>query len=201
VQASRARIVTAGYEERRRLERDLHDGVQQRLVALGMGLRRAQRLSQDPDVDRSLDGAVDEIGEAVNDLREIARGLRPGTLDAGLAPALADLARRTPLDIEITAPRERLPEEIETAAYYVVSEAVTNIVKHAGASRVDATVERENGAVRVRVVDDGRGGATVPSGGGLAGLADRVAAHGGSMELHSAPGDGTRLEVTLPCGS
>ena len=202
VRASRARIVAAGDEERRRLERDLHDGVQQRLVALGMGLRRTQRLSAlAPEVGRSLDLAVDEIQEAVSDLREIARGLRPGTLDAGLGAALADLARRTPLDIEVSVPRERLPQQVETAAYDVVCEAVANVVKHAGASRADASVAREDGVVRVRVVDDGRGGAAVRSGGGLAGLADRVAAHGGSMEIDSRPGDGTRLEVTLPCGS
>ena len=140
VEESRARIVRAGDEERRRLERDLHDGAQQRLVALGMALRRVQRrVAGDPEAARALDGAVDEVAEAVRDLREIARGLRPGMLDDGLGPALADLARRTPLAVDVEAPADRAPAEIETAAYYVVSEALANAVKHAEATRVSVT--------------------------------------------------------------
>jgi signal transduction histidine kinase len=202
VEESRARIVRAGYEERRRLERDLHDGAQQRLVALGMALRRVQRrVDGDPEAARALDEAVDGVVEAVRDLREIARGLRPGMLDDGLGPALADLARRTPLAVDVEAPDGRAPPEIETAAYYVVSEALANAVKHAGATRVSVSARRRDGRLVVRVQDDGRGGAAPEPSGGLAGLADRIAAHGGRMELESAPGEGTRLEVVLPCGS
>jgi signal transduction histidine kinase len=202
VEESRARIVRAGYEERRRLERDLHDGAQQRLVALGMALRRVQRRpGADPEVVTALDGAVDEIGEAVAGLRDVARGLRPGALDAGLGPALAELARRSPLPVAVDGPPEGLPPEIETAAYYVVSEGVANAVKHADATRVDVSARRGDGGLVVRIADDGRGGAATPAGGGLAGLADRVAAHGGTMSVASPPGAGTMLEVVLPCGS
>ncbi len=202
VEESRARIVRAGYEERRRLERDIHDGAQQRLVALGMALRRVQRrLGGDAEAVRALDEAVDDVAEAVRDLREIARGLRPGMLDDGLGPALADLARRTPLEVEVEAPEGRVPAEIETAAYYVVSEALANAVKHAGATRVSVTARRDDGHLVVSVADDGCGGAAAEPAGGLAGLADRVAAHGGDMALTSPPGEGTRLEVVLPCGS
>jgi len=202
VEESRARIVRAGYEERRRLERDLHDGAQQRLLALGMALRRVQRrVAGDPESARALDDAVDGVAEAVRDLREIARGLRPGALDEGLGPALADLARRTPLDVDVDAPAGRVAPEIETAAYYVVSEALANAVKHASASRVSVSARQDDGHLVVRVEDDGRGGAAPDPAGGLAGLADRVAAHGGRMALDSAPGAGTRIEVVLPCGS
>jgi signal transduction histidine kinase len=202
VEESRARIVRAGYEERRRLERDLHDGAQQRLLALGMKLRRVQRrVADDPEAARALDDVVDGVAEAVRDLREIARGLRPGMLDDGLAPALADLARRTPLVVDVDAPAGRVAPEIETAAYYVVSEALANAVKHASASRVTVSARRDDGYLVVRVEDDGRGGAAPDAAGGLAGLADRVAAHGGRMALQSAPGAGTRIEVVLPCGS
>ncbi len=202
VEESRARIVRAGYEERRRLERDLHDGAQQRLVALGMALRRVQRRpGADPEVVTALDGAVEEIGEAVAGLRDIARGLRPGALDDGLGPALAELARRSPLPVALDGPPEGLSPEIETAAYYVVCEAVANAVKHADATRVNVSARRRDGGLVVRVADDGRGGAASPAGGGLAGLADRVAAHGGTMSVASPPGAGTMLEVVLPCGS
>ncbi len=202
VEESRARIVRAGYEERRRLERDLHDGAQQRLLALGMGLRRVQRrVAGDAEASRALDDAVDGVAEAVRDLREIARGLRPGALDEGLGPALADLARRTPLVVDVDAPAGRVAPEIETAAYYVVSEALANAVKHASASHVSVSARQDDGQLVVRVEDDGRGGAAPDPAGGLAGLADRVAAHGGRMALDSAPGAGTRIEVVLPCGS
>lgn len=202
VEESRARIVRAGYEERRRLERDLHDGAQQRLLALGMALRRVQRrVAGDAEAARALDDAVDGVAEAVRDLREIARGLRPGALDDGLGPALADLARRTPLVVDVDAPAGRVAPEIETAAYYVVSEALANAVKHASASRVSVSARQDDGRFVVRVEDDGRGGAAPDPAGGLAGLADRVAAHGGEMALRSAPGAGTRIEVVLPCGS
>jgi signal transduction histidine kinase len=202
VEESRSRIVRAGYEESRRLERDLHDGAQQRLVALGMALRRLQRRpGADPELVQGLDGAVGELGAAVRDLREIARGLRPGALDDGLGPALSELARRSPLPVGVEGPPDGLPPEIETAAYYVVLEAVTNAVKHADATRVEVCAERRNGSLVVTVADDGCGGATATASGGHAGLADRVAAHGGAMTVESPPGSGTRVEVVLPCGS
>ncbi len=202
VEESRIRLVRAGYEERRRLTRDLHDGVQQRLVAIGMGLRRLQRRAgPDTEVAAGLDGAVDEIAEAVRDLREIARGLRPGALDGGLAPALADLARRTPLPIDVEGPASRVAGEVEATAYYVACEAIANAVKHAGATRVVVRALQEGDDLRLTVSDDGRGGARPSAGGGLAGVADRVAAHGGALVLDSRPGMGTRVEVTLPCAS
>jgi signal transduction histidine kinase len=203
VRESRIRIVRAGYEERRRLERNLHDGAQQRLVALGMTLRRLQRrlVGADPDAGAALDGAVDEISRTVVELREIARGLRPGALDGGLGTALDDLARRTPLAMRVEAPTGPLPDDVQVAAFYVACEAVANAVKHASASRIDVLVHREDDGLRVSVTDDGVGGAASVAGGGLAGLADRVAAHGGSLRLESPRGEGTRLEVVLPCAS
>jgi signal transduction histidine kinase len=203
VRESRIRIVRAGYEERRRLERDLHDGAQQGLVALGMKLRRLQRrlAGADPDAGAALDEAVDELGRTVVELREIARGLRPGALDGGLRPALDELARRTPIAMRVDAPVDLVSDEVQIAAYYVACEAVANAVKHAGANRIVVQAHREDGALRVSVADDGVGGAVSVAGGGLAGLADRVAAHGGSLQLESPPGAGTRVEVVLPCAS
>lgn len=203
VKESRIRIVRAGYEERLRLERNLHDGAQQGLVALGMKLRRLQRqlAGADPDAGATLDGAVDQIGHTVVELREIARGLRPGALDEGLRPALEELARRTPVAMRVEAPVDLVPEEVQIAAFYVACEAVANAVKHASANRIVVRAHRENGALRVSVADDGVGGAMSVAGGGLAGLADRVAAHGGSLQLESPPGAGTRVEVVLPCAS
>ncbi len=202
VEESRSRLVRAEYDERRRLTRDLHDGVQQRLVALGMGLRRLQRRAgPDTEIAAGLDSAVDGIAEAVRDLREIARGLRPGALDGGLAPALADLARRTPLPIDVEGPAGRAEGDVEAAAYYVACEAIANAVKHAGATRIVVRALREPDSLRLSVSDDGRGGARPAEGGGLAGVADRVAAHGGVLLLDSRPGRGTRVEVTLPCAS
>jgi signal transduction histidine kinase len=200
VRESRVRIVRAGYEERRRLERDLHDGAQQRLVALGMSLRRVQRArGTAPEVAEAIDSAVSQVVGAVEELREIARGLRPGALDDGLGPALAELRRRTPLPMDVDAPEGRLPLEVEAAAYYVVLEAVANAVKHAEASRISVLAERRNGNLCLRVSDDGRGGADARAGGGIAGLADRISAHGGALMLESPPGGGTSLQVTLPC--
>ena len=203
VEDSRARVVRAGYEERRRLERDLHDGAQQRLVTLGIVLRRLQRsLPREARVlGPALDSAVGEIGLAIDDLRTIAAGVRPPRLDEGLAAALADLARATPVPVEIDATEERFPSEVEAAAYFVVCEAVTNAVKHASASRVRIEALVAEGALRLLVADDGRGGAAFDAGTGLSGLADRVEAHGGTLRLHSPSGAGTRIEAELPCGS
>jgi signal transduction histidine kinase len=203
VEDSRARVVRAGYEERRRLERDLHDGAQQRLVTLGIVLRRLQRsLPREAQIlGPALDSAVGEIGRAIEDLRTIAAGVRPPRLDEGLAAALADLARAAPVAVELETTHERLPLQVEAAAYFVVCEAVTNAVKHAAPScvRVEATVV--GGALRLVVADDGVGGATLAGGTGLTGLTDRVEAQGGTLLIHSPAGAGTRLEAEIPCGS
>ena len=203
VEESRARVVRAGYEERRRLERDLHDGAQQRLVTLGIVLRRLQRsLPREAQIlGPALDSAVDEIALAIEDLRTIAAGVRPPRLDEGLAPALADLARAAPVPVALAATHERLPVEVEAAAYFVVCEAVTNAVKHASPSHVRVEASVVSGSLRLVVVDDGIGGATVAGGTGLSGLTDRVEAQGGTLLIHSPPGAGTRLEAEIPCGS
>ncbi len=203
VQASRARIVEAGYEERRRLERDLHDGAQQRLVSLGLRLRRLQRtLPREALVlSPAFDAIVDEVGSAIADLRQIAAGVRPARLDEGLAAALDDLARSSPVEVDVSAPVGRVAAGVEAAAYFVVCEALTNAVKHASASRVAIRARRDNGTLCLTVSDDGVGGATVRRGSGLAGLIDRVAAHGGSLDIASPNGGGTHIEVAIPCES
>jgi signal transduction histidine kinase len=196
-------VVRAGYEERRRLERDLHDGAQQRLVTLGIVLRRLQRsLPREAGIlSPALDSAVDEIGLAIEDLRTIAAGVRPPRLDEGLAAALADLARAAPVPVDLDTTHQRLPEQIEAAAYFIVCEAVTNAVKHAAPSRVRVEASVAHGELRLVVADDGSGGASVAKGTGLMGLADRVQAQGGTLRVHSPPGVGTRIEAEIPCGS
>ena len=203
VEESRARVVRAGYEERRRLERDLHDGAQQRLVTLGIVLRRLQRsLPREAKIlGPAFDSAVDEVGRAIEDLRTIAAGVRPPRLDEGLAAALADLARSAPVPVDLEATHERLPPQIEAAAYFVVCEAVTNAVKHASPSHVRVQASVANGELRLVVADDGIGGATVAGGTGLVGLTDRIEAQGGTLVIHSPPGAGTRIEAEIPCGS
>jgi signal transduction histidine kinase len=203
VEASRARIVEAGYEERRRLERDLHDGAQQRLVSLGVQLRRLQlALPRGAEVlSPSLDQAVAEVGAAIGDLRQIAAGVRPARLDDGLAAALRDLARSAPVPVHVDASKERVAASVEAAAYFVACEALTNAVKHGSASKVDMRAVRDNGSLLVTVSDDGVGGAVIRRGSGLAGLRDRVAAHGGTLEIVSPRGGGTRVEVAIPCES
>lgn len=203
VEASRTRIVEAGYEERRRLERDLHDGAQQRLVTLGVQIRRLQRtLPRDAALlGPAFDQIVDEIGAAIGDLRQIAAGVRPARLDDGLAAALRDLARSSPIPVDVSVLDERVPASVEAAAYFVACEALTNAVKHAAASRVAVRAVRENGELHVSIADDGLGGAVVRRGSGLAGLEDRVAAHGGTLQVVSPRGGGTRVEVAIPCES
>jgi signal transduction histidine kinase len=197
VHSSRARIVEAGYEERRRLERDLHDGAQQRLVSLGVQVRRLQlSLPRDAMIlSPALDQIVAEVGSAIADLRQIAAGVRPARLDEGLAAALHDLARTSPVPIVVEASSERVPASIEAAAYFVACEALTNAVKHGSPSKVTVRTVQDNGTLHVTVADDGVGGAVVRRGSGLAGLRDRVAAHGGTLEIVSPRGNGTRVEV------
>jgi signal transduction histidine kinase len=203
VEQSRARIVAAGDEERRRLERDLHDGAQQRLISIGLQLRHLQRGlgPNESEAKDGLDSAVAALGDAVEELRELARGVRPASLDGGLAPALRELAARAPISTEVQATEERCDREVETAAYFVASEALTNAVKHAGGSRVVLRAGRENGRLTLSVADDGGGGATPDREGGLTGLADRVEALGGRLTIISEPGRGTSLVAELPCES
>jgi signal transduction histidine kinase len=202
VEESRERIVTAGYEERRRLERDLHDGAQQRLVSIGLALRHLQgQLPAETTQTEIIDSTVDEVARAITELRELARGVRPAALDEGLAAALQALASRSPLRISVEATAERFEERFETAAYFVASEALANAAKHAGASTVSVMAQRRNGSLVVSVRDDGVGGAVPSSGSGLAGITDRVAALGGSVSVASPSGRGTEVTAELPCGS
>ncbi len=201
VAASRVRIVEAADEERRRIGRNLHDGAQQRLVALGHLLALAERkLADDPTAAAPLlEQAREQAGLAGDELRELVRGLHPaGLVEHGLGHALAALATRSPLPLHVDAlPERRLPGPIETTVYYLVSEAITNALKHAGASEVRVEVRLLGQRLLVAVRDDGRGGATASAGGGLAGLADRVTAVGGTLRVDSPPGEGTRLEVSI----
>jgi signal transduction histidine kinase len=204
VEASRARIVTAGNEERRRIERDLHDGAQQRLVSIGLALRHAQHelgTSSPQRASDTLDGALAEVAVAIEELRELAHGLPPAQLDAGLGPAFRELARRTPVPVEVKTPGERFDRGLEAAAYFIACEALTNAVKHARATRIVLSAGRENGKLVVSVADDGIGGAAPIPGSGLSGLSDRVAAYGGTLRIESNQGAGTTLSAELPCGS
>ncbi len=203
LRASRARIVEAGYEERRRVERDLHDGAQQRLVALTMSLRlvRGKIGSEPAAASELLDEAMAELGEATRELRELARGIHPAVLsDRGLDAALSGLAERAPLPVEILeTPHERLPTAVESAGYFVVAEALTNVARYAAAGGATVRVARSDGAVEVEVSDDGVGGADPAAGTGLRGLEDRVAALDGELRLHSPPGGGTTVTARIPC--
>jgi signal transduction histidine kinase len=202
LRASRSRIVEAGTHERRRLERNLHDGAQQRLVALSLTLRLAQsKLHKDPEkADELLAGAHEELNLALGELRELARGIHPAVLsDRGLGAALEALAGRAPIAVDLAAvPPDRLPAPIEAAAYFVVAEALTNVVKYAHASHAVVRIERRNGHAVVEVADDGVGGADPGRGSGLRGLADRVSALDGKIDIRSPAGLGTRLRAEIP---
>jgi PAS domain S-box-containing protein len=199
--ASRARLVEAGDAERRRLERNLHDGAQQRLVSLSVNLRLAgARLKDDVDAQAALDRAGEELAQALEELRELARGIHPAVLSrSGLEPAIAALAARAPLPVVMDVGLEcRLPEPVEAAAYYVVAEAMTNAAKYAHASEVLVRVDRTDGLARIEVSDDGVGGAAPRRGSGLSGLADRVEALGGRLALESRVGEGTTVRAEIP---
>ena len=204
VQESRARIAAAADQERRRIERDLHDGAQQRLVALALELRSVQRQladSGDPDMQRLLASTADELQVAVEELRDLAQGIHPGILtQGGLAYALEALAARAPLPVTVTATPERFSPEVEATAYFVACEALTNVVKHAGASSAAIGARRDDGTLVVEVSDDGDGGAGLDGGSGLRGLSDRVEAVGGSLFVESSP-DGTLVRGVIPCAS
>jgi signal transduction histidine kinase len=203
LRASRSRMLRIGLEERRRLERDLHDGAQQRLVSMALNLRLARdRLHKDPaSTERLLEGASNELEAALAELRELARGIHPAALtDRGLNTALELLGRRAPMPVEFRAlPEERLPEAVELAAYYVVAEALTNVAKYANASHAAVNLERHNGKLLVEVADDGVGGADPEKGTGLRGLVDRLAVIEGRLEVDSAPGGGTTVRARIPC--
>jgi signal transduction histidine kinase len=202
--ASRLRIVQAQDAERRRLERNLHDGAQQRLVSVALQLRLARAgLADDPQAAALVEAAGDELQLALEELRELARGLHPAVLtERGLRPALEVLAMRAPFVVTVeVGPEERLPAPIEAALYYVAAETVTNAAKHAGASGLTIRVTRDDGLVTMELADDGRGGASAREGGGLRGLADRVEALHGRLDLDSPPGGGTRVRAEIPCSS
>ena len=201
VEASRARIVAAGYAERKRVERDLHDGAQQRLLALTMALRLAQRqASGNPELADTLRAASEELVAAIGELRELARGIHPAILtDAGLAPAVRVLADRSPVTLgELALPDQRFPAAVESTAYFVIAEALTNAAKHAPTAHVAIAVEAQDGVLRIEVSDDGPGDADAGRGSGLRGLADRVAAAGGSFRVTSPAGRGTTIRAEIP---
>jgi signal transduction histidine kinase len=202
LRASRLRLVEAGDTERRRLERNLHDGAQARLVALAMQLGHARRVADsDPGrVPELLDGALGELRTSLAELRELAHGIHPAVLsEKGLDAALYALASRAPMPVTLASDNDgRLPEAVEVAAYYAVSEALTNVAKYAQATHADIAVHRANGTLTVDVTDDGIGGADASRGSGLRGLADRVAALDGTLSVESPPGHGTRLHVEIP---
>jgi signal transduction histidine kinase len=199
--ASRARIVAAADEARRCIERDLHDGAQQRLVTLTLQLRAIQTTQPKAgELMQQLDGVTAELGVALEELREIARGIHPAVLaQGGLGPALKALARRCAVPVSIRVQlADRPPGPVEIAAYYMVSEALTNTVKHAHAIAADVEVVTCDGMLRVCIRDDGHGGADFAHGSGLVGLKDRVEALDGTISLHSEPGEGTTLEAYFP---
>ena len=203
VRASRARIVSAGDTERRRIERDLHDGAQQRLVTLALALDMARRVAGEaPELTALLERAGQELDSALVELRELARGVHPSILtEAGLGAAVEALAERVPIPVELSVvlPAERPRADVEAAAYFVVSEALVNIAKHSSAQRASVRIVGNGTTLSVEVHDDGVGGADAKRGSGLIGLADRVAAVGGRFDTASPLGGGTTITAVLPC--
>jgi signal transduction histidine kinase len=202
--ASRARVVAAADETRRRIERDLHDGIQQRLVALGLELRAAQTTvpPQPGELEDVVSRAAEGLASVIDELREISRGIHPAILsERGLEPALRALCRRSAVPVELDLDAERrLPEPVESAAYYVVSEALTNAAKHAHASVVNVELDTRDTILQLAIRDDGIGGADLSRGSGLVGLSDRIEALGGTLQVTSPVGTGTRLQIEVPLG-
>ncbi len=197
VRASRQRIVEAGDAERRRVERDLHDGAQQRLVALAMRLDAARGTTTEAQA--LIDAATAELGVAISEVRQLARGLHPTILtEAGLKAAIEALAERTPIPVEVTADDARYPAPVEATAYFVVAEALTNVARHAGATHAAVSIRADAEHLTVEISDDGKGGADRAAGSGLRGLADRVAAIGGTLGVDSPADRGTTLRASLP---
>jgi signal transduction histidine kinase len=202
LRATGTRILEAAQGERRRLERDLHDGAQQRLVALNLELSMLEsRLRDDPETRSAVAQARGELAQSLGELRELARGLHPAVLTGyGLPVALDSLAARAPVPVRVDVALDgRLPEPVEVAAYFLVSEALTNVAKYAHASTASVEVSQANGGVVVEIADDGIGGATMGGGSGLRGLADRVEALGGRLRVDSPAGEGTRMRAEIPC--
>jgi signal transduction histidine kinase len=198
---SHARVLEAERRERRRLERDLHDGAQQRLIALSLELKRLEQdLSDHPEACSRLDQFQREIEISLDELRAVARGLHPAVLDHGLAVALDQAAALAPVPVRVSVDTgESLPEQIEVAAYFVVTESLANIAKHARATKASVEIARTSRGVRIQIVDDGVGGADSQRGSGLRGLADRVEALRGQLRLSSPIGQGTHLSAEIPC--
>jgi signal transduction histidine kinase len=203
LRGSRARVVEAGRRERQRLERDLHDGAQQRLVALSLNLGILQtRLDGDSEAGALLAAARTEIAVSLAELRDLARGLHPAVVsDHGLAVAVESLVARAPVPVRLIIDLDgRVGEDVEVAAYYVVCESLANIGKHARATAASVELDRQDGRIVVEVVDDGVGGADTERGTGLRGLADRVEALGGRLRVWTPHGGGTRVRAEMPCG-
>src|SRR3954449_8133608 len=200
--ASRARVVAAGDDARRRIERDLHDGAQQRLVTLAVALRRAEAKvpAGSDELRAEISHVADGLKTAVDGLRELSQGIHPAELTAGgLSPALKALGRRSAVRVELDMPfDDRLPDQVEVAAYYTVSEALTNASKHANATRVGVSLGIEDNLLLLSIRDDGVGGADPRRGSGLTGLRDRIEALGGTIEIESQPGSGTGIGVEIP---
>ncbi len=204
LRASRERIVTAGDAERRRLERNLHDGAQQRLLSVALQLRMVHsRIREDPEfAEQAISSAADELSQSLEELRELARGIHPAVLNHGLQAALTSLASRASVATTVSFdPPGRLPEPVELAAYFVACEALANVAKYAQATQATVRVSRRDGQAIIEIADDGVGGADETAGTGLQGLADRVAALDGTLRILSPPGGGTVVTAELPCGS
>jgi len=201
LRGSRSRIIEAEQRERRRLERDLHDGAQQRLVALSLELGELSSRAEDEDLRRRLEAARGEVSASLVELRDIAHGIHPASVsDHGLEVALESVATRSPLPVHLSvATHGRLPPSVELAAFYIVNEALTNVARHAEATAASVELRRESSVLTVEVADDGRGGALADGGTGLRGLADRVEALGGRIQVWSRPGEGTKLRAEIPC--
>jgi signal transduction histidine kinase len=202
LRGSRRRVIEAGQEERQRLERNLHDGAQQRLIALSLELGLLEeRVAADPEAKHRLDRARRQIALSLEELRDIARGIHPAVVTGhGLGVALESLAAHAPLPVRLQVDVDgRMPERLEVAAYYVVSEGLVNVAKHARARSASVAVAQEDGQVVVEVADDGVGGADTERGSGLRGLADRVEALGGRLRVWTPPGRGTRVRAEMPC--
>lgn len=202
LRGSRARVIEAGQKERQLLERDLHDGAQQRLIALSLRLSLLKKsLPDEPEVRQELDAARSEIALSLEELRDVARGIHPAVLSGhGLAVAVESLSAHAPLPVRLEmCVEDRLPERVEVAAYYVISESLANVAKHAHASEARVSLERRDGYLVVEIVDDGDGGADTERGSGLRGLADRVEALGGRLRVWTPLGGGTRVQAEIPC--
>jgi signal transduction histidine kinase len=201
---SRARIVAASDETQRRIERNLHDGVQQRLVALGLSLRAVRDQPAIPDaIQAVIEDLEHDLDAVVDEIRHFSQGLHPALLSrAGLGPSLRELGRRSPLQVALRVDSDpRPPEPIESAVYYVVSEALANATKHSRGTKVGVAVWCDDGAIRATIADDGVGGAAIPGSSGLIGLVDRIEALGGTFTLESPPGEGTTISIELPLGA